>query len=284
MYKEFRLQKWLKVQDMANTVRMVLDAEGPADRLNNTEQTGNVIALQQPNVIPSVSVEMQRQSRRPINDIWQVSPIQSPLIRLLSPINTPHIAHFVESGPTQALHSSPQVINRQLFPEGHCPDNDTVDGHELVPVSYLANTPEDYREPLTVMPQQVQEINAPSLNLFQQHTPTSTSERSTDRQHNVIQSEVVEREDNDQEHLGHNDEEHLNDTDEDMDWDSDYDSSYDDSEENLAGVLFATERLLPDEQAVRLDVEMGDMGVGHILFDRVSAVWYKYQCTFHRAS
>ena len=70
------------------------------------------------------------------------------------------------------------------------------------------------------------------------------------------------------------------------DWDEDdYDdmSSYNSSEDSLAGVLFATQGLLPEQQAVRLDVEMGDMGVGHILFDRVNAAWYTAHCEFYRA-
>jgi hypothetical protein len=78
----------------------------------------------------------------------------------------------------------------------------------------------------------------------------------------------------------------LEDMDE-MEWDNESDEEddsyeYNSSEDSLAGVLFAAEHLLPEQQAVRLDVEMGDMGIGHMVFDRVSATWYTAQCEFYR--
>ena len=64
-------------------------------------------------------------------------------------------------------------------------------------------------------------------------------------------------------------------------WDSSADSNDIDS---LGGILFAAERLGPMDQSMHMDIEMGDMGLGHLLFDRAAGTWATSHCEFHRVN
>ena len=137
VFKEYRLQKWLKVQEMANTVRTVLNAVAPAEESIDIHPTVNS-PWQQPHSFPNntvVPTDMERPtSLRPVNTVWQMSPIQAPLLRLLSPISTPQIP-----ATSQTFHSSPHIIKRELFPEGQCPENDSSNSAPQQIVPYHAN-------------------------------------------------------------------------------------------------------------------------------------------------
>ena len=63
-------------------------------------------------------------------------------------------------------------------------------------------------------------------------------------------------------------------------WDSSLDP---DDIDSLPGILFAAERLGPMDQTVHMDIEMGDFGIGHLLFDRAAGTWATSHCEFHRA-
>ena len=63
-------------------------------------------------------------------------------------------------------------------------------------------------------------------------------------------------------------------------WDSSLDPEDIDS---LPGILFAAERLGPMDQTVHMDIEMGDFGIGHLLFDRAAGTWATSHCEFQRA-
>ena len=62
-------------------------------------------------------------------------------------------------------------------------------------------------------------------------------------------------------------------------WESSVDS---DDIDTLPGILYAAERLGPMDQTMHMDVEMGDFGIGHLLFDRASGTWATSHCEFHR--
>ena len=64
-------------------------------------------------------------------------------------------------------------------------------------------------------------------------------------------------------------------------WDSDADSNDIDT---LGGILYAAERLGPMDQTMHMDIEMGDMGLGHLLFDRAAGTWATSHCEFHRVN
>ena len=63
-------------------------------------------------------------------------------------------------------------------------------------------------------------------------------------------------------------------------WDSSLDP---DDIDSLPGILFAAERLGPMDQTVHMDIEMGDFGIGHLLFDMAAGTWATSHCEFHRA-
>ena len=64
-------------------------------------------------------------------------------------------------------------------------------------------------------------------------------------------------------------------------WDSGEDSNDIDA---LGGILYAAERLGPMDQSMHMDIEMGDMGLGHLLFDRAAGTWATSHCEFHRVN
>ena len=66
----------------------------------------------------------------------------------------------------------------------------------------------------------------------------------------------------------------------DVSWESSADSNDIDT---LPGILYAAERLGPMDQSIHMDIEMGDFGIGHLLFDRAAGTWATSHCEFHRS-
>lgn len=296
MYKEYRLQKWLKVQEMAKTVRRVLEAEiTPAQHLPQPEYWTPAEHLPQPSndqIVPAqnspqlylqpqnVNLQMPlpgNHNLQPDNFIHlMVSPVNRPYPQVISPIQTPNGTDIIINSSRPSIEATPNefhqfsitnispgenpLVSRQLFEESI--DNISAECD-------ISSAVSESHDGMVIL--ENLDVNV--------HTSSSVSGQSLNFETVENQSVIYPVIQQEQQEIYN---EHLDESDEDMDWDPN-DSSYNESEESLAGVLFAAEHLLPDEQAVRLDVEMGDMGIGHMVFDRVSATWYTSHCEFYRA-
>jgi len=313
MYKEYRLSKWLKVQEMASTVRQVLSG---VDDNNPTPQQSTEVAPWHPQNTPW-------QMQAPMAYQWQTAgqqfqPPTGPYIHLVSPINSPisnmtlnhHIPGLSENHERVIQVIENPAARKDLFHSNDTenstnPVNNNMLDCALLDVSGLSDSSDEVLDSVNVTnPHKHSHGNQEISLIYRQPVPpvapfheVNTTESLVPFQPPVGNHPFYQQNFENQSmtipmnHVNHPtmpqyqeaDDEPLSDLDDSMDWDSDA-SSYNDSEESLAGVLFAAEHLLPEEQAERLDVEMGDMGVGHIMFDRVSAVWYKTHCQFFRES
>lgn len=323
MYKEYRLTKWLKVQAMANTVRRVLDGGNMQSQSGPIVPYGQRSISASPGQQHEQNWQMaapEAYQWQPAMYEFQASP--GPYIRLVSPINSPltnsvTVVHQMPALP-DPYESTIQLVEnpsarRDLF---HSEEPTVLDlatnPHSVLDcaiqdISGLSDSSDEVLDSVNVInphghshhghaayPTSV----ATNQNFIAPSIPSEASASYDVIQNQSVpilhQQEIVNQSvsfptmpQSQQRHpmmppFHETGNETFSDSDDSMDWDSEG-SSYNDSEESLAGVLFAAERLLPDEQAVRLDVEMGDMGVGHVLFDRVSAAWYTAHCEFYRA-
>ncbi|XP_052272186.1 uncharacterized protein LOC127872810 [Dreissena polymorpha] len=350
MYKEYRLSKWLKVQEMALTVRRVLDAEtaqfmpqSPSGR-PYMQQGGQILPhgpqyfmphgapyiphvapyipqgegqlvlynhglpwqpQQQPNpmwVMPAPEEFQWHQSMeghsQHANGLRGVYPgehhnmisngpaVDERPIRLVSNISS--ISEHVEVEEIVSANGAiSAVLDCAISDISGLSDSsdEFLDSVNVVnPHFHMRSGPASYSGPLATSahPGLVldNQVNQGHLVPYSQNVlPSANNQLHPVPEIFVHQSAGIPI--MPQQYNHYIDNELPSDLDDSMDWASD-DSDYNDSEEDLAGVLFAAERLLPEEQAVRLDVEMGDMGIGHMLFDRVSATWYISHCEFYR--
>ncbi|KAL4238994.1 hypothetical protein ACF0H5_003698 [Mactra antiquata] len=296
MYKEYRLAKWLKITEMAATVRRVLDAEMGQPEFNSSHNgqqqlvpANNMSPWQQQN-------QYNYQTTRPMNMFQpMLSPIPGPIHPIISPIHTPSqmateiISRHITGATPDEFHqyaianisaNENSVTSRQLFQDENS-DMYTQFGYEAecehsVADDIIVIESDNEEHETDVVSNSALSVNVSNVNQISSSSVPTNIVNGNEINQSVYLSNV--------QNYPNNFNELPDDHDEMMEWEEDSDDEYNDSEESLAGVLFATERLLPDEQAVRLDVEMGDMGVGHIVFDRVSATWYIQHCEYYRAN
>lgn len=289
MYKEYRLKKWLKITEMAATVRRVLAAEmGPPE----------VLMGQQGQLIPANQQLPQQSYQYPNVQNMQLvqpalSPIPGPLMPMISPINTPvqtpdtiirrHVTgttpdEFHQFTITNVSANEEHLSGRQLFQDDNVDVSvqyNNMECDEIIVISDGEHSAESVpNSALSVA--NVHSLTGPSINF--QHVGESVNNENI---YNQSEYPMIPQQQHYQQQQNINELPHDNDE---MEWEEDDEDDNNDSMDSLAGVLFATEHLLPDEQAVRLDVEMGDMGIGHMVFDRVSATWYIQHCEYYRAS
>ncbi|XP_045169630.2 uncharacterized protein LOC123532286 [Mercenaria mercenaria] len=286
MYKEYRLQKWLKVQEMAKTVRRVLDAEvNPTELVPQSHQDQIVpVHYNQPPYWQAQNMNLQiplqdNQNWQPANSIQHmVSPVHIPYQEVISPIQTPNGTDNTTVSRRHVTGATPEEFHQfsvaRFSPTENNPASRQLfeDENDIISVECdISSAISEVQEPLHQIIQTPLSGSSVTGQIIIENVTIQNSEEN--------QSVIIPMIQMEQQQIIN---EHLEESDEEMDWDSD-ESSYNESEESLAGVLFAAEHLLPDEQAVRLDVEMGDMGIGHMVFDRVSATWFTAHCEFYRA-
>lgn len=304
MYKEYRLMKWLKVQEMAMTVRRVLDGEsGQVNALVPYGQRSLEASPRQATYQMEVPEAYQWQPA-----MYPIQPASGPFIQLVSPINSPvtdttgrrHVPALQDAGESSIHVVENPAARRDLFHSGEPvglsgPNPQDVLDCAIQDISGLSDSSDEVLDSVNVIDPHGHYYNYPEHSAptrppryLESSSPHAYGVQGTYPMQPVSLIQPVHQVENQsvnfpmmpqQQQI---DNELPSDLDESMDWDSDV-SSYNESEESLAGVLFAAEHLLPEEQAVRLDVEMGDMGIGHVLFDRVSAVWHNTHSQFYRA-